>query len=314
MLRPSRPKSAFTLVELLVVIGIIALLIGILLPVLGNARRAAQETACLARLADLGKTLKIYQANYKDFYSYSLYTDNGYVPPSEIGSSNANPADRQVYVWWSVLRYIMRGGSSGDDPSNYAESLDDRFMKAFSCPAGQRETAGTDFGTNMVIMPNKLYEDTGFLGSAGWKLKAPKRATDVFPDNIVMWDATEIPPDFDTQFVTSANIDSNSLLNPADTGARFRQDDDNLISFTDGRLSGQYPMHPGSNQDNGTDANVRWRHGDNDRSNFLFGDSSARSAAITTGEVGSDTSAAKGDILRKFLRPKYRGEMGPIGL
>lgn len=54
--------SAFTLTELLVVIGLIAMLASLLLPVVGRARAAANATACLANLREMGNAWTMYTA------------------------------------------------------------------------------------------------------------------------------------------------------------------------------------------------------------------------------------------------------------
>src|SRR4051794_39874707 len=123
-----KKREAFTLVELLVVIGIIALLIGILLPTLGKARAAASRAACLSNLRELSTALRQYSVENND--------------ACPIGGIAANPAT-DTYTSEPGLQFgftttVYWKGSSGEGIGGlgflaYSGLL--KSPKAFYCPS-----------------------------------------------------------------------------------------------------------------------------------------------------------------------------------
>ncbi len=127
-----RGKQAFTLVELLVVIGIIAVLIAILLPALNAARAAAQKVVCASNIRQIGLGLYAYAAS-----------NRGWLPSP-------------------IIQDVNDFGNPSAPPNFLAESLDNA-SRQFRCPSVDRILPAPPFSA--VYAPTS-YSDTNYQGNS----------------------------------------------------------------------------------------------------------------------------------------------------
>ena len=104
-----RQQRAFTLVELLVVIGIIAVLIAILLPTLSRARRQAQVTVCLSNERQLVTALLMYCQENKSYFPGGTHYSTGFYSWYHTGARNPYSCNRDETVAPTFLmKYVSK--------------------------------------------------------------------------------------------------------------------------------------------------------------------------------------------------------------
>lgn len=145
-------RKAFTLVELLVVIGIIALLISILLPALGKARDQANTVACESTMRQVYNYMNMYQNDYK-----------GSVMPARQQISGTEPD-------WYTFQFLGREYGRYDSNSGTTANIDTATVikMCLRCPAA-------DHSSDPVVakgLPEEAYYGdyvyNGELGTQKW--------------------------------------------------------------------------------------------------------------------------------------------------
>lgn len=181
-MKARRKLSAFTLVELLVVIGIIAVLVGILLPVMQRARQSANAVKCMANLRSTVQGIQMYAALNSGSLPWGFAWRNAQVntrgiltgaprPNSETVTFSGNGVSYTTTFGfhWSIAVSQIQGKVFADGMwpptsgprSNLGEAAA-KLNASFQCPeapvGGDFNLVYNTYGFNSVAMPNQSYE------------------------------------------------------------------------------------------------------------------------------------------------------------
>jgi prepilin-type N-terminal cleavage/methylation domain-containing protein len=169
----SRGDLAFTLVELLVVIGIIALLVSILLPTLNKARAAALRTACLSNLRQVHATLAMYAEINRDYVPVG-YRD-GTPPGTGAGTKQFNSM-----VYSGTTGHLVIFGLLLD--SGFLRTPQMFYCPAENDPSRQYNTPENPFPTNL-----------SYTSTSNTQAGYASRPSNAIPDDPSLWIGATLP-------------------------------------------------------------------------------------------------------------------------
>lgn len=145
----TRRRGAFTLVELLVVISILAVLIGILVPGLRGAKRVSKRVACGGNLRSVGQAMRMYLNDSNDYLPVVCM-----LPSLEIEEEEDHPKPGIATV---LLPYVQKTINPTEDME---KELEAKGNEVFKCPAdvaGKDKREGKNYGKSYFETENSSY-------------------------------------------------------------------------------------------------------------------------------------------------------------
>ena len=261
-----RCHKAFTLVELLVVIGIIAVLIGILLPALSKARQQANTAKCLSNLRSIGQAINMYAAE-----------QNGWLLPGYVANNASGGPGLEHYGTILVgLKYLPAPEAptvASDEDSN------DEQLSVFRCPEGlpnKHDTANA-WPSDALDTTNPQNE----VGSFCWRRESIR-------DGNVQWINSGAKVDVWYGINMSNTVSDGSNASSKLPFQKLKLDTAGVLT---GKLTKFTSIKNGSDltimydglrwlDGNGDRNHVSFRHNSNRTANFLFADGHAESLNV----------------------------------